>query len=194
MTKVLQSPFTAMTLGGISFLVTMFLLVHRPLAAKAAAQHQEEEVSTGFWEEHSQEVDQMLQELKKEKDSLTKREADLKELETRLEAERAELTTITQRVQQLQTEFDQNVIRVKEEEAPNLKKLARMYSNMSPEAVSAIFKELDDQVVVKILSFMKDAESAPLLENMAKEGDAQAKRAALISESLRKTLSEKRKP
>jgi hypothetical protein len=29
---------------------------------------------------------------------------------------------------------------------------------------------------------------------MAKEGDAQAKRAALISESLRKTLSEKRKP
>jgi len=136
----------------------------------------------------------MLQELKKEKESLTKREADLKELETRLQAERAELTTITQRVQQLQMEFDQNVIRVKEEETPNLKKLARMYSNMSPEAVSVIFKELDDQVVVKILSFMKEAESAPLIENMAKEGDAQAKRAALLSESLRKTLGEKRKP
>src|SRR5204863_10217210 len=83
MTKVLQSPFTAMTLGGISFLVTMFLLVHRPLAAKAAAHHQEEELSTGFWEEHSQEVDKNLKELKKEKDPHTKGKADMKELEIR---------------------------------------------------------------------------------------------------------------
>ena len=194
MTRVLQSPFTAMTLGGMSFLLTMFLLIHRPLASKAAPKQEQEDQSTGFWEQHSPEIDLMLQELKKEKESLTKREADLKDLQTRLEAERAELTTITQRVQQLQAEFDQNVVRVKEEEAPNLKKLARMYSNMSPEAVSTIFKELDDQVVVKILSCMKESESAPLIESMAKEGDAQAKRAALISESLRKTLSEKRKP
>jgi flagellar motility protein MotE (MotC chaperone) len=194
MMKLLQSPFTAMTLGGMSFLLTMFMVLHRPLSTQAAGQNETEEVSAGFWEQHNPEVDLMLQELKKEKEALTKRESDLNELQKRLESERAELTVITQRVQQLQMEFDQNVVRVKEEEAPNLKKLARMYTSMSPEAVLTIFKELDDQVVVKILSFMKEADSAPLIEGMAKEGEAQAKRAAQISESLRKTLGEKRKP
>jgi len=192
MIRLLQSPFVAMTAGGMSFLLSLFLLVQKPLAARALAEQTVEEADPGFWAQHNPEVDQMLQELQKQKQSLDQREADLKELQTRLEAERAELNVVTQRVSQLQMEFDQNVVRVKEEEAPNLKKLARMYSNMSPEGASAILKELDDQVVVKVLSFMKEAESAPLLEAMAKEGDTQAKRAAMVSEALRKTFAEKR--
>jgi flagellar motility protein MotE (MotC chaperone) len=192
MIKLLQSPFVAMSLGGLTFLVSMFLMIQKPLAARAVAQQKQEEPDPGFWTQHNPEADQLLQELKKQKQTLDKREADLKELQTRLEAERAELNVVTQRVTQMQMEFDQNVIRIKEEEAPNLKKLARMYSSMSPEGASAILKELDDQVVVKVLSFMKEAESAPLLESMAKQGDEQAKRAAMISEALRKTFAEKR--
>ena len=56
---------------------------------------------------------------------------------------------------------------------------------MTPEAVAAVFKELKDDEVVKILSFMKETESAQIMELLAKQGGAQAKRAATISERMR---------
>lgn len=192
--KFLQSPIVAMLVGGLSFLLTMFALVEKPLKASARpVEHTEEEKVAGFWERHDPEVDQLLKEIKDEKAALEKRAAELRELETRLAAERAEINQITQRVAQLQVEFDQNLVRVKEEEIPNLKKLAKMYTAMSPEGASAIMRELDDLVVVKVMSFMKEDQSAPLLDAMAMEGETQAKRAAAIAEALRKTIAEKKK-
>jgi flagellar motility protein MotE (MotC chaperone) len=192
--KFLQSPIVAMLVGGLSFLLTMFALVEKPLKASARpVEHTEEEKVAGFWERHDPEVDQLLKEIKDEKAALEKRSTELRELETRLAAERAEINQITQRVAQLQFEFDQNLVRVKEEEIPNLKKLAKMYTAMSPEGASAIMRELDDLVVVKVMSFMKEDQSAPLLDAMAREGETQAKRAAAIAEALRKTIAEKKK-
>lgn len=192
--KFLQSPIVAMLVGGLSFLLTMFAVVEKPLKASARpVEHTEEEKVAGFWERHDPEVDQLLKEIKDEKAALEKRSAELRELETRLAAERAEINQITQRVAQLQFDFDQNLVRVKEEEIPNLKKLAKMYTAMSPEGASAIMRELDDLVVVKVMSFMKEDQSAPLLDAMATEGEAQAKRAAAIAEALRKTIAEKKK-
>jgi flagellar motility protein MotE (MotC chaperone) len=193
--KLLRAPFVSTTLGGLSFLLTMFLLLNKPLPSSNAVHEEvtEEQAVVGFWERHNPETDQLLQEIRREKEDLAKREAELRELATRLQAEQAEINAVTQRVAQLQVEFDQNVIRVKEEEAPSLKRLTRLYASMSPEAVSAIIKELDDQMVVKLFSAMKDSESAPLLDAMAKEGEAQAKRAASISEAMRRVISEKKK-
>ena len=197
MLKVLQAPIISMTLGGIAFLLTMVLSLNKPLQAAATAQlpaDEEECVGGSFWQNHNPEIDQLLQEIRHEKEDLAKREAELRELATRLQAERAEINTVTQRVVQLQSEFDQNVIRVREEELPSLKKLAKLYTSMTPEAVLAIFKEMDDQTVAKILRSMKESETAPLLEGMAKQGETQAKRAAAISEALTKSISEAKKP
>ena len=183
-----------MVLGGLSFLLTMFALIEKPLKAAAKPpEPTEAERNTGFWERHDPEVDQLLKEIKSEKEQLEKRATELRELETRLAAERAEINQITQRVAQLQFEFDQNIIRVKEEEVPNLKKLAKMYTAMSPEGASAIMRELDDMVVVKVMSFMKEDQSAPLLDAMATAGEVQAKRAASIAEALRKTVADRKK-
>ena len=183
-----------MMLGGIAFLLTTFGLVEKPLKASAhPVENTTEEKVAGFWQRHNPEVDQLLKEVQTEREQLIKRAAELRELETRLAAERAEINTITQRVAQLQAEFDQTIIRVKEEEAPNLKKLARLYAAMTPEGASAIMRELDDMVVVKVMSFMKEDQSAPLLDAMAMEGETQAKRAANIAEALRKTVADKKK-
>ena len=192
--KFLQAPITAMLLGGLLFLLTTFALIEKPLKASTRPmENTVEEKVAGFWERHDPEVDQLLKEVKAEKEQLAKRAADLRELETRLAAERAEINQITQRVARLQFEFDQSIVRVKEEEAPNLKKLARMYAAMSPEGASAIMRELDDMVVVKVMSFMKEDQSAPLLDAMATASEAQAKRAANIAEALRKTIADKKK-
>ncbi len=194
--KLLQAPITAIMMGGISFLLTMFLLVMKPLQASASAQQgdEEEEVTPeGFWRVHNPEIDVLLQELSREKESMNKREKELRELATRLQAERAEINTVTQRVAQLQADFDQNIIRVKEEELPTLKRLAKLYTSMSQESVLTLFKEMDDPSLIKILKTMKDSESAPLLDAMAKKGDAEAKRVAFITEALTRTITEKKK-
>ena len=183
-----------MMLGGLAFLLTVFALIQKPLAESAKPREQtEEEQTVTFWQRHDPEVDLLLQEVKNEKELLAKRAAELKELEARLAAERAELNQVTQRVTQIQQEFDQSVIRIKEEETPNLKKLAKLYTTMSPEGASAIFRELDDEVVVKLLTFMKEDQSAPLLEAMARQGEEQAKRAASLAEAMRTTTTEKKK-
>jgi flagellar motility protein MotE (MotC chaperone) len=85
----------------------------------------------------------------------------------------------------LQSDFDKGVLRVREEESANLKKLAKVYAAMSPDSAAAIFGELDDTAVVKIMVFMKDGETAAILESLAKKGQPQAKRAAELSERLR---------
>jgi flagellar motility protein MotE (MotC chaperone) len=192
--KFLQAPITAMLLGGVAFLLTMFALIQKPLIESSKPRElTEEEKRVDFWQRHDPEVDQLLQEITKEKELLAKRATELKELETRLAAERAELNQVTQRVAQVQQEFDQTIVRIKEEETPNLKKLAKLYMSMSAEGASAIFRELDDQVVVKLLTVMKEDQSAPLLEAMTRQGEEQAKRAASLAEALRKATVDKKK-
>jgi flagellar motility protein MotE (MotC chaperone) len=139
------------------------------------------------WDFINPEADQLIAELKAEKKSLGKKEQDLKELMARLEAERSELNVVTQSVRQLQTDFDQNVLRITEEETANLKKLAKVYANMDPATASKILAEMDDASIIKIMVFMKDVETAAIWEALAKQGQAQAKRAATLSDRIRLT-------
>jgi flagellar motility protein MotE (MotC chaperone) len=56
---------------------------------------------------------------------------------------------------------------------------------MDPANAAKIMTEMDDTGVIKIMVFMKDTETASIWEAMAKTGQAQAKRAALLSDRLR---------
>ena len=192
MKKLLQAPITAITLGGIAFLLTMAALLKGALEARPIPVEPVSMIPTEkFWTETNPEVDLLLRELRREKEELEKKAELLNDLETRLAAERAEINTITQRVHQMQLEFDANVVRVEEAETANLKKLARVYAAMTPEGASAILNEMEDASIVKILMFMKEAESAPLLESLSTLGEMQARRVALISEQIRKSIADK---
>jgi flagellar motility protein MotE (MotC chaperone) len=137
------------------------------------------------WNFRNPEVDQLIADLQAQKGNLASREQELNELAARLDAERQEINVVTQTVARLQQDFDQQVVRVRAEETANLKKLAKIYSAMSPEGATVILKELPDEQIVKILMFMKDSETAPILELFAKQGQNEAKRVALITERLR---------
>ena len=192
MKKLLQAPITAITFGGIAFLLTMAALLKGALEARPIPVEPVSMIPTEkFWTETNPEVDLLLRELRREKEELEKKAELLSDLETRLAAERAEINTITQRVHQMQLEFDANVVRVEEAETANLKKLARVYAAMTPEGASAILNEMEDASIVKILMFMKEAESAPLLESLSTLGEMQARRVALISEQIRKSIADK---
>jgi flagellar motility protein MotE (MotC chaperone) len=159
---------------------------------KIQSAHEDGEGTTEFnplkstpWDFNTPEIDHMIMELKKEKERLATRERELNELSARIQNERTELQMVTQEVSQLQYEFNQVVTYVKEQEAANQKKLAKTYSSMAPEDAALIMKQMDDGRIVRLLMFMNEEDTAKILSTLAKPGDADAKRAALLSERLR---------
>ncbi len=189
MTKLFQSSWIAILVGSaLYFGVTGYLLL--PLKVQGIPPPKAEASNTtgASWDFFNPEVDRLIGELAKEKKAVATRDEQLNELSTRLEAERAELNIILQSMHRMQKDFDRNVVRVRDEESANLKKLAKVYANMSPEGAATIIKQMEDDQIVKFMVFMKEGETAPLLESFAKLGEAEAKRAAAISERLRTAI------
>ena len=188
--KALQSNWIILgVIGMLSYLGTTFALLRgldlqRPAAA--APEAAEFVNTTGpSWEFNNPELDQLVANLKREREQLAEREKQLEELAARLQAERVEISRVTNTVVQLQRDFDQNVTRLKEEEQLNLKKLAKLYNTMSPDGAALVMKELPDDTLVKLLAVMKETELAPLLELLSKPTAADAKRVALLTDRYR---------
>lgn len=191
MIKILQSNWMCAVVGAIAYLGTTLALWHTPkiqLPAAALATAVKSNAAKPSWEFQNPEVDELISDLQHQRAVLDDRERQLNELEARLKMEREEMTVVSKNVAQTQAEFDRNVVRVGEEEIANLKRLAKIYADMTPEGAASIFHEMKDDEVVKVFAFMKDAETAPILEVMAHLGPADAKRAAEISERLKVTM------
>lgn len=192
MGKILQNRWLGTVLGAVLYFVGLSGAWKQHIANTPVTPVEEEKVETPIgpsWTFQNPEIELLVGELKKEKEALAVRSTELNELAARLNAERQELMQTTQRVQVMQSQFDQSVTRIQEEETVNLKKMAKTYASMSPDAAVRIFKELDDMVVVKIFRFMKETETAPIMEAMSKLGKEDAKRAATLAEKLRLTLN-----
>ncbi|MBC8001043.1 MAG: hypothetical protein H7X97_00530 [Opitutaceae bacterium] len=194
MKTLLQSKWMVLLLGAVLYLATT-VLVWKPLPApvphSSDAAHERYSPKGPSWDFANPEIDQIIEELKKEKTTLADREQKLNELASRLQTERMELNQVTQTVHQLQRDFDATVLRVQDEETANLKKLAKLYAAMEPTSAALVMKELDEPTIVKILVFMKDEEAAPILESIAKKGETDARRVASISERLRLAIFRK---
>jgi flagellar motility protein MotE (MotC chaperone) len=188
-TKLLTSTWMTVFIGALVYLLATVAFwttplppVNPELRERAAARA----VQTGpSWNFQNPEADQLMQELKAEKKVLQQKEQQLNDLAVRLDAERAEVNQATQSVRQLQIDFDKNVLRVKDDEAVNLKKLAKVYAAMSGEGAAGILAEMDDNAVARIMAFMREGETAVILEAMAKKPGIDPKRVALISDRLR---------
>jgi flagellar motility protein MotE (MotC chaperone) len=188
MTKILQSGWFCALIGGLSYWGVTVAVWRTPVIPRSAFPGVTEALKPS-WEFSNPELDQLIADLRAQKAALAAREQQLNELAIRLKAEREEIGVVTQSVARLQAEFDRNVVRVKDEEVANLKKLAKMYAAMTPEGAANILKELPDDDMVRIFSFMKDSETAPILELLAGQGPEQAKRGARITERLRMSLA-----
>lgn len=140
------------------------------------------------WDMWTPEVEKLADELKKERETLKARETEVAQAEARILAERAELARTRQEIERQRGEISKLLTEVSADEAKNLKNLAKTYSQLTPKAAMAIFGEMDDTTVVKILSQMKADVVVPIFEEMSKdksEKNNQAQRAAVLSERLR---------
>ncbi len=140
------------------------------------------------WNFKNPEFELMVEDLKKEREALATRELELRDLEARLANERHEIGVVTQAVLRLQRDLDQSLMRIKQDEIPNLKKNAKIHAAMSPDGSATILKEQTDEEVLKVLFYLKPAENGPILEALARLGKTEAQRAAQLTERLRRTL------
>jgi flagellar motility protein MotE (MotC chaperone) len=185
MTKLLTSTWTTIPVCAIVYVVSTVLFWKTPAPPPHIIQAAPSSARNEQGQFQNPEADQLVGELKEEKKRLDDREQELNELATRLDAERGEISNATASVQQLQSDFDKNVLRIKDEETANLKKLAKVYSAMTPDGAAVILADLDDTQFAKIMVFMKEGDAAAILESLSKKNDAGAKRAADLSERLR---------
>jgi len=194
MIKLLTSPWTCAPLGTVLFLASMLLFWKTPHPSALDRDHTGAAVHGPSWDFNNPELDQLITELRSEKGALALRKQQLDELASRLNTERQELAAATLAVRKLQDDFDKAVVRVQEAEVPNLKKDAKIYAGMAPETAASIMSQLDDSVMVKIMLYMKESETAAILEILAKKGPVEAKRAAAISDHVRLSIAQKASP
>jgi flagellar motility protein MotE (MotC chaperone) len=142
------------------------------------------------WSFLTPDLDQMRVELHARLEEATARETELAAFELRLKSERGEMERLRRDLEKMRKEIGSTITEVQLSEQKNLKTLAATYSNVEPGAALAIFREMEDEMVVKILAFMKPDPVGRILETMAqtKAGNGEgtmAPRAAVISNKLR---------
>jgi len=153
-----------------------------PLAGKTA---DELNGTTQSWNYYNQDIEYLITYLKDTSNLFRIRQKDLDELGQRLAAERAELASVTQLVARLRDDIDKQVIRIQDDEIINVKRLAKTYAGMDPSSAAKVFAELDEKLVVKVMSQMKDDQNAAILDALAKTNAQGAKLAAALSDKLR---------
>src|SRR5258708_1438190 len=107
----------------------------------------------------------------------------------RLVSEEKELAKVRSDIDTLRREIADRVIEITADEQKTLRALSQTYTNLTPRAAVAIFKERDDTTAVKILSLMKPDVVGLIFEQMSatanSDGTPLARRAAILSEKLR---------
>jgi hypothetical protein len=185
MTKLLAHTWISVPLGAVLYLLATVLFWQTPRLPSHEKLAELVSAMGPSWDFNNPEADLLISELRAEKKSLQQRQQQLDDLATRLNTERSEVGQVIQSVRQLQVEFDKAVLHVKDEEKGNLKKLAKLYGAMSPDIAASVLEQLDNEAIVKILLFLKNEETAAILEAIAKKGDTEARRTAQISEQIR---------
>lgn len=191
--KMLTSPWG---IAFIAMLLNIGTTLMMLLPAIAGLQDTVEEIpektsmAARMWGFKTEAVDELIKELETERTKLEDEQKGVLAVQSQNAADREELAKVRAEIQAMRAEIDEKVIVIQEQELKNLKTLAQTYSAMNPAAVVAIFRELDENMSVKVLSFMKADRVGPILGEMSKgvdpaSGESMAKRAARITDKLR---------
>jgi flagellar motility protein MotE (MotC chaperone) len=163
---------------------------HRPVP-KELVPKEERERGWNFW---TIEIENLAGELKGERERQRKLSEQLDHREAQLAAERQELSKVRNEIEGLRQEIATKVVEINADEMKNIRGLAQTYTGLTPRAAVAIIREMDDTMVVKILSVMKPDVVAPIFEEMSRTAGSDgpmARRAALLSDRLRLMKSTK---
>jgi len=185
-------------LGVLSYLGTTVALLQPSRLHLTPAPHGEEEEPPlivgenhdASWNYSNPEIDRLVVDLHRARAEVEKQRHELDALAARLQNERHEISQVTNLVHQMQADLDRSVLYIRKNEEANLKRLAKLYTAMTAKGALTILRQFEDDKIVKIFFFMKEADSAALIEALAKEGPENLHRAATLADRLRLTMQE----
>lgn len=184
---------------GIGAAVGTLVMRWGQLIALKNAPEKELEIPANDWNFWTLEMSVLSEELRKERDAIGKKKAELDTLEKRLQAEKAELLRVRQQIEDIRDEIQNSVVTLLESEKPNLKSLSRSYSAMKPAEAVEILQNLNDEMIVKLLSLMKPNVTAAILAQLSTANNTDpskpkgSERAARITEKLRLLKDQEKK-
>ena len=189
MIRILQSGWMAALLGGVLYLATtIYVLSPSKFAGAQFIKPDYSAEDDPSWKFRNPEFNEWVSQIQSEKEKLDVRQQQLDEWQTRLNLELQEMSLVTLTVNQLQSNFDQSVIRFKAQETDNIKHQAKLISAMSPQGAIAMLNQMSDDDVVRILFIMKPDQASAILDAMSISGPVQAKRAASLTGRLHEVL------
>jgi flagellar motility protein MotE (MotC chaperone) len=160
------------------------------VAATEAKAAEEAAPPPQLWSFKTNAVDELIAELKKEREAIIEEQKDLAAMSSQVTAERQEVEKVKNEIIRLRSELEARIVEIADSEKENLKNLGQTYTAMLPAGAAVILRELDEDAAVKILAQMKAKNAALVLGEMARIVDKNsdeppARRAARISDKLR---------
>jgi flagellar motility protein MotE (MotC chaperone) len=192
--KALLSPIPAVVLAILLSVGGAFVLFQRQTATAIAAvvAHRAEKMEAARpekpWDFWTPEMENVAKELAEQRERLKSREGELASWESRIAAERKELDVMRSQIEALRAEIDARLVQVEAQEQRNLKALVNTYSKLTPASAVAIFKQMDDALVAKLLALMKPDVTTAILEELSRDPgpeDVNVKRAAELTKRMR---------
>lgn len=176
--KMLTSGWGLALIAALTYLGTSTLVVLRGLPSGGEPTVPPTERPPKIWSFKTEAVDQLITELHDERSKFTEEQKGLDTMRAQLASERAELEHVRDEIKVLRDELDQRVVKIQEADLKNIKTLANQYSAMKPATTVSIFREMDEDMVVRILGVMKPDRITAILEEMAKVREKPGEEAA----------------
>ena len=166
--KMLTSRWGLALIAALSYLGTSTLVILNALPKPGPKMAGPTEKPPKIWNFKTEAVDDLITELHDERARFAEEQKGLDTLRTQLGTERAEIEHVRDEIKTLRDELDQRVVKIQESDLKNIKTLATQYSAMKPATAVSIFREMDEDMVVRILGVMKPDKITAIIEEMAK--------------------------
>ena len=166
--KMLTSRWGLALIAALTYLGTSTLVILKALPKPGTKVADPTAKPPRVWNFKTDAVDEFINELHDERARFATEQKGLETLRFQLSSERAELEHVRDEIKALRDELDQRVVRIQESDLKNIKMLATQYSGMKPATAISIFREMDEDMVVRILGVMKPDRITAIIEEMAK--------------------------
>ena len=111
----------------------------------------------------------VLQSLSKRRDALDKREKKVRQHEALLKAAEGEVDRKVAELNKIRSELEDLLNKQQVIQDERLDSLVKIYENMKPKLAARIFDTLEMEVLLSVISRMKERKSSPILANMNPE-------------------------
>lgn len=138
------------------------------------------------WNYRISAVEDIRIKLEAEREGIKQERNELEILQKRVQSEIDELEQLRTEILQVRDAINADYIEIEEVEQENIKQLAKVYTEMKPDAAVTILSALEIELVVKILSEMNEEPASRILAEMAGNGGdtEQARMASQITQLM----------